>query len=55
MSTIINYYDPDFKCDGFKRTWFWMSYIVQLDFSGTDYIGREELLKNTLDILRLMV
>ena len=45
LSTIINYYDPDFKCDGFKRIWFWMSYIVQLDFSGTDYIGREELLK----------
>ncbi|MGB3990206.1 MAG: hypothetical protein WBL32_06685 [Acetivibrionales bacterium] len=55
MSAIINYYDPGFNCDGFKRIWFWMPYIVRLDFSGTDYIGREELLKNTLDILRLMV
>ncbi|HEY8349466.1 MAG TPA: histidine phosphatase family protein [Clostridia bacterium] len=44
LSTIINYYDPGFNCDGFKRIWFWMPYIVRMDFSGTDYIGMEELL-----------
>jgi len=44
LSTILNYYDPAFNCDGFKRIWFWMPYIVRIDFSGTDYIGREELL-----------
>ena len=40
LSTIINYYDPGFNCDGFKRIWFWMPYIVRLDFSGTGYIDR---------------
>jgi len=44
LSTIMNYYDPAFNCDSFKRIWFWMPYIVRLDFSGTGYIGREELL-----------
>jgi 2,3-bisphosphoglycerate-dependent phosphoglycerate mutase len=44
LSTIINYYDPSYNCDSFKRIWLWMPYVIRLDFSGTDYIGREELL-----------
>lgn len=44
LSAIINYYDPGFNCDGFKRIWFWMPYIVRMDFSGTEYVGIHELL-----------
>lgn len=44
LSTIINYYDPSFACDGFRRIWRWMPYVVQLDFDGEAYVGREELL-----------
>lgn len=44
LSTIINYYDSSFNCDGFKRIWYWMPYIIRLDFTGTDYVDRQELL-----------
>jgi len=44
LSTIINYYDPRFGCDGFKRIWNWMPYVIRLDFEGIKYIGRQELL-----------
>jgi len=44
LSTILNFYDPDFNCDGFKRIWYWMPYVIRLDFCGTNIIGKEELL-----------
>lgn len=44
LSTILNYYDSSFRCDGFKRIWHCMPYIIRLDFENQDYIGREELL-----------
>ncbi len=44
LSTIINYYDPEYNGDGFKRIWIWMPYIIRMDFSGTEYVGRQELL-----------
>ena len=37
LSTILNFYDPSFGFDGFKRIWFWMPYVIRLDFSGTQY------------------
>jgi len=44
LSIILNYYDPGFNCDSFKRIWFWMPYVIRLDFHGTNIVGKEELL-----------
>jgi len=44
LSTILNFYDPSFDCDGFKRIWHWMPYVIRLDFDGIQYIGKQELL-----------
>lgn len=45
LSTILNYYDPSFGCDGFKRIWFSLPYIIRLDFEGDKLIKKTELLK----------
>jgi len=44
LSTIINYYDSSFGCEGFKRIWHCMPYIIRFDFEDGVYIEREELL-----------
>lgn len=44
LSTILNHFEPSYCCDDFLRMIDFMPYIVRLDFNGTDYIGREELL-----------
>lgn len=44
LSTIINYYDSSFGCEGFIRIWHCMPYVIRLDFEDKKYIGREELL-----------
>jgi len=44
LSTILNFYDPSFGFEGFRRIWFWMPYIIRLDFDGANIIGKEELL-----------
>jgi len=43
LSAIINYYDKAFAADGFIRLYGWLPFIVRLDFSGQEYLGREEL------------
>ena len=45
LSAIINFCDPSFTCDDFKRIWHWMPYVVRLDFEDRTYLGREELLR----------
>lgn len=42
LSTIINYYVPDFGCEDFLRIIDWMPYIVELDFEGQKYVGMKE-------------
>ena len=32
LSMILNFYDSTFSCDGFKRIWYSMPYIMKLDF-----------------------
>jgi 2,3-bisphosphoglycerate-dependent phosphoglycerate mutase len=44
LSTILNYFEPSFCCDDFLRIIDYMPYIIRLDFDGTNYIGKEELL-----------
>lgn len=44
LSTILNYYDSAFNCESFFRIIDFMPYIIRMDFEGTDYIGREEIL-----------
>nr|ALL53578.1 PGAM, 2,3-bisphosphoglycerate-dependent phosphoglycerate mutase [uncultured firmicutes bacterium contig_31] len=44
LSTILNYYDPGFSFEGFNRIWYWMPYVIRLDFEGTRLVGKEELL-----------
>ncbi len=44
LSTILNYYDSSFDCDGFKRIWYCMPYIIRLDFENGAVCAKEELL-----------
>ena len=42
LSTILNYYDPDYDCDSFLRIIDWMPFVVELDFDGTKFLSRTE-------------
>lgn len=42
LSTILNYYDPDFGCDDFLRIIDWMPYIIELDFEAGQLTGKHE-------------
>ena len=42
LSTIMNYYDPEFGCDEFLRIIDWMPYIVELDFENGNMIQKIE-------------
>ena len=44
LSTILNYYDKNFGFEGFYRIWYWMPYVIRLDFTGGELIAKEELL-----------
>lgn len=44
LSSILNYFDSSYLCDSFFRMFDYMPYIVRVDFDGTNYIGREEIL-----------
>lgn len=44
LSTILNYYEPSFGCGDFLRIMDFMPYIIRLDFSRTEYVGKKELL-----------
>jgi 2,3-bisphosphoglycerate-dependent phosphoglycerate mutase len=44
LSTILNYYDSSFNCDGFESIWECMPYIIRCDFDNGNLIAREELL-----------
>lgn len=33
LSSILNFYNPDFGCDDFLRIIDWMPYVIELDFS----------------------
>lgn len=45
LSTMLNYYDPSFGCEDFRRIRPLMPYIIRLDFDGGRLAGTEELLK----------
>lgn len=44
LSTIINFFDNTFKCNGFLRIIDYMPYILKMTFNGKNYISREEIL-----------
>jgi len=44
LSTIQNYYDPSYGCEDFLRMVDFMPYILRMDFEGTQFLGKEELL-----------
>jgi 2,3-bisphosphoglycerate-dependent phosphoglycerate mutase len=44
LSTILNYFDPSFGFERFKRLVDSMPYIIRLDFDGLECVGKEELL-----------
>lgn len=43
LSSILNYFNPDFNVNCFFRIIDWMPYIIELDFDGTKLIGQKEL------------
>lgn len=42
LSSIMNYYMPEFGCDNFLRIIDWMPYIVEMDFEGQKFVGLKE-------------
>lgn len=44
LSTILNFYEPDFDVNSFLRIINFMPYIIRLDFEGENVLGKEELL-----------
>ncbi len=42
LSTILHYYDNSYNCDSFLRIIDWMPYIIELDFEGTELVGKTE-------------
>ncbi len=42
LSTILNYYNRDFDCDSFLRIIDWMPFIIELDFEGEKFVGKQE-------------
>lgn len=44
LSTILNYFDHSYNCDGFLRMIDFMPYIIRLDFNGRECIGKKEIL-----------
>lgn len=42
LSTILNYYYPEFGCRDFLRIIDWMPYIIELDFDGNELLSIEE-------------
>ena len=45
LSTILNYYDSSYNCDGFRSIWLCMPYIIRCDFDDKHaLIQKEELL-----------
>ena len=43
LSSIMNYYNPQFGCEDFLRIIDWMPYIVEMDFEGQNQINMKEL------------
>lgn len=46
LSSILNYYDPCFRIDGFMRMVGFMPFVIEMDFDGTE-------LKNISEIARI--
>ena len=44
LSTIINYFQPSFKCEDFLRIIDFMQYILRMDFENKSFIGMKEIL-----------
>lgn len=42
LSSILNYYNPEFGCNDFLRIIDWMPYIIELDFEEDRLISQEE-------------
>lgn len=42
LSTILNYFDPEFGCQDFLRIIDWMPYIIELDFDGERLVEKRE-------------
>lgn len=42
LSSILNYYCPEFGCKDFLRIIDWMPYIIELDFDGENLVGKIE-------------
>ena len=43
LSSIMNYYNPQFGCEDFLRIIDWMPYIVEMDFEGQNLVNLKEL------------
>lgn len=43
LSTILNYYNPDFGCDDFLRIIDWMPYILAAEFDGVNLVSMKEI------------
>ncbi len=42
LASILNFYDSNFGCDDFLRFMYWMPFIIELDFDGTELVNKTE-------------
>ena len=42
LSSILNFYEPEFDCDSFLRIIDWMPYVIELDFEDGQLIRKVE-------------
>lgn len=42
LSTILNFFDPEFGCKDFLRIIDWMPYVIELDFDGSALMSVKE-------------
>ena len=42
FSTIMNYFDPEWKCGSFLRVIDWMPFVMELDFAGLQFLQKTE-------------
>lgn len=43
LSSILNFFRPEFGCDDFLRIIDWMPYVIRLDFEGTQFVQTKEI------------
>lgn len=55
LSTIMNYYDPEYGVDDFYRMMHFLPFVVKMEFAGNTYQGRKEIYKSNKRWKKLLI